>query len=538
MEYEIHPAIGIARVGSSRTGGENSYFVGPEPDNSPPSSYRDPVGDLKRQAARFRLFECRRDGRGTLVEASELPWSAVRGLTWTVHLANRKGVARRQYRTRPGFRNNATGSDDQDRALLIDSGPRSVMAPGRRQIFDGGAFRSTPVTLGEIAMDQNGRLLVWGGHGRAGSDPLQPRLDIETGHFADNDNWFDDISDGPVTATFRLANGNVAQATAWVIVGPPDFAPGIKNLVTLYDVLFDLAVKRGLLPPPTDLPEKVSFTRHIQPILNRALGYQWVNRAAAFGYDKRGTGHAPGGTGDFATRWAMLAEPSPASQELRASLVARLRNPDPHGPRPMTADLLLIPRLSDHQWYRSGAGNVLPLTATQYKIMQAWGAGDFVGDLGSPDETSELLPDALDRVALEACVGAALYPGVEVSGYIMNFPERFVHGKPFLISHDAVRPGEVTQYNAVPWHADFLYCSWEETQGLFPKRLGWWPAQRPDDVFTRVGGSEMVPWARGLGPDYQEMIDKWDRLGLVVDHGREGDSFFVEHERDMSALES
>ncbi len=99
-------------------------------------------------------------------------------------------------------------------------------------------------------MEPDGRLIVIGGHGRSGSDPVQPRLDLETGHFADNDNWYDDISDGPVTATVVLADGTVAQATAWVVVGPPDFAPGITNLITLYDLLFDLAVKRGILAAP------------------------------------------------------------------------------------------------------------------------------------------------------------------------------------------------------------------------------------------------------------------------------------------------
>jgi hypothetical protein len=110
---------------------------------------------------------------------------------------------------------------------------RSVSAPGERQVFDTGRFRTTPVFLGEIAMQSDGRLLVLGGHGRSGSDPLQPRLDIKFGHFADNDNWYDDIADGPVTATIELADGTRAEATAWVIVGPPDFAPGITNLITL-----------------------------------------------------------------------------------------------------------------------------------------------------------------------------------------------------------------------------------------------------------------------------------------------------------------
>jgi hypothetical protein len=534
--YEIHPAIGIARLGSSRLNSEVGFFIGPEPNLPPPTTYRDQQGYLKRQAARFRIFACRRNDRQKLLDATELTLAAVRRITWTVHLANRKGVARRQYGTRPGFRNDATGSDDRDSALIINPGPRSVSRPCERQVFDTGRFRDTAVPLGEMAMEPDGRLLVLGGYGRSGSDPPQPRLDLITGHFADNDHWYDDISDGPVTATIELGSGATVQSSAWVIVGPPDFAPGIKNLVTLYDLLFDLAVRRGVLPSPADSPAQVSFVRHVQPILSKSMGYRWVNRAAAVGYDGKGTGHAPGGAGDFEKMRRALADPSPQFRSLRSSLAGRLRNPDPGGRQPEIEPLELVPRLSDHEWLGSGAGNVLPLTRTQYRIMQAWAEGNFIGDLGQNAANDELLPDALDRMALEACVGGALYPGIEVNGLIMNFPERFQEAEPFRISLDAVRPGEVTSYNAVPWQADFLYCRWEETRGTMWKRLGWWPAQRPDDVYTRVGAPEMVTWARGIGADYQEMIDLWDRLGMVVERSFEGKPFFVEDERDTRAL--
>jgi hypothetical protein len=46
----------------------------------------------------------------------------------------------------------------------------------------------------------------------------------------------------------------------------------------------------------------------------------------------------------------------------------------------------------------------------------------------------------------------------------------------------------------------------------------------------------MVPRTRGLGEDYQDMVDKWDRLGIVVDHGSNGVPFFIEQERDTEAL--
>jgi len=534
ITYEIHPAIGIARLGSSQLSTEEGYFLGPEPGVSPPARYRDAAGFLKRQAARFRLFACERDDTGKLLDATEVTNDTVRRIAWTVHLVNRKGVARRQFLSGPGFRNQATGDDATDHALIIDAGPRTVMARREPQVFDTGKFRSTPVKLGEIVMQPDGRLLVLGGHGRSGSDPQQPRLDDRRGHFADNDNWFDDTSDGPVTATVELTNGEVVESRAWVVVAPPDFAPGITNLVTLYDLLFDQAVQRGVLKAPTDFGQPLSFTRHIRPILERGMDYRWVNRQTFFGFEDNGRGHGHGGAADFSIRWTALADPSPAAKARRAAVVGALRNPDRGAPLPQVK--WLIPRLSDAEWSRTGADNVLPLTPTQYKVMQAWANGDFVNDLSQNLPDDEMLPDALDRMALEACVGGSLYPGLEVNARIRSTPSWFVDGEPFRISHAVVRPGGVTQYNAVPWQTDFLACHWEESLGPMPKRLAWWPAQRPDDVFTSTDAADMVPWTRGLGDEYQDMVDKWDRLGFVVDKGVPEAPFFAESERDEDAL--
>ena len=71
-EYEIHPAIGIARLGSSSLTSSDGVFLGPEPGGLRPTRYRDPEGNLKRQAARFRVFKCRRDDTRRLLEATEL----------------------------------------------------------------------------------------------------------------------------------------------------------------------------------------------------------------------------------------------------------------------------------------------------------------------------------------------------------------------------------------------------------------------------------------------------------------------------------
>jgi len=84
--FEIHPSIGIARVGTSVR-----LFVGPEPDSEPPNRYRDGAGELLRQAARFRVFECERDDNHVLLDCREV--TPDRGtVEWTVHLANTKAA--------------------------------------------------------------------------------------------------------------------------------------------------------------------------------------------------------------------------------------------------------------------------------------------------------------------------------------------------------------------------------------------------------------------------------------------------------------
>ena len=217
----------------------------------------------------------------------------------------------------------------------------------------------------------------------------------------------------------------------------------------------------GLLKGPADDPSGVSFVRHVKPILDRTLG------------TAGSTARPPSATATAGPATAPAVRVTSPATGRRSPTVSRFGGAarslgdgcaTPTGaPSPAMNPLDLVPRLSDHQWFGSGPGNVLPLTLTQYQIMQAWGRGEFVDDLGKPVATTELLPDAITRVtASRHAWERTLYPGIEVNGTIMNFPERFLEGEPFRISHAAVKPGEVTQYNAVPWQADFLSCRWEE----------------------------------------------------------------------------
>jgi hypothetical protein len=509
ISYEVHPGIGIARVGSS-----DEFFVGPEPDGTPPSKYRDHAGNLLRQAARFRVFKCERDENRRLLSATEVI-PAAGTIAWTVHLANRKAVAETFFPTGlkipTGERPRRNPKEPDRQRLIIDPGPRSLMPPKQLERFDSGRFKDRIVPLGEIRREENGRLLVLGGFGQS-SFKREDGRPSPLNSFVDNSDWFDDISDGPVGAIVTAPDGQIHQVTSsWVIIAPPDFAPGITNIVTLYDIALEVAVRRGWLVPPSH----PSFVSDVLPILARPLAYAWVSQLASLGHGSRRPG-------DFSSVWSTLADPQGDPFE-RSAIVRRLRHP--HTLPSSTP--LSMPRLNDS----THSTNVLALTPTQFAILQAWAAGNFVGNLDTPSQTSELLPDALDRMSLQACSGGPFYPGIEAGGILAKDE---IYSEPFRLDSDSLAPGEVTMGNAVPWQADFWDCKLEGQSGL-----GWWPAQRPDQVYPdldAVNALRFRNWDRSVD-GRKGMVDNWHRLGVVVEEsGPDGKSVFLEKERTFPDL--
>jgi hypothetical protein len=480
---KIHPAIGIARIGNSPTG----FFIGPElPGKSkrPTGGYKDSQGRIKRQAARFRLFGY--DANGKPVREISAKDAAI---TWTVHLANKKAA----WKTFDGLNPNSpprnAGVADRS-SLVIDPGPRSLSRPNMSAQFDNGKFLGMIVTLGEMRTDAAGRLLVLGGFGNSASPANKP---LPT--FANNDGWQDDVSDGPVTACVTLkANGQTIQAIgAWVICPPPDFAPPISHVITLYDTLLQVAVEKlGL-----KLPAKPSFTRDIYPILRRAIDTKWVSKMVA-------DAHA------HVTLDSVI--PPPGDPVMRKAIFKRLRNPSTAGSTVTEGkDMPMV-----HSDYYPADSNE-PLTKIQYRAMKKWKDGNFVSDWpGPPKQDKVITPAGLDRAALEACVGGAFYPGIEAS-WLLRDSYNFI--EPFRLDPAGLQPGDVTKQMAVPWQADFNDCTQDGA-------LAWWPAQRPDDVFPAAGGGQ-VSWVRDLVSTSADMVANWHRLGFVVTKG----SKFLETER-------
>jgi hypothetical protein len=65
-------------------------------------------------------------------------------------------------------------------------------------------------------------------------------------------------------------------------------------------------------------------------------------------------------------------------------------------------------------------------------------------------------PAALTEAALEAAIGAPLYPGIEVS-WNAGKSEMYQLDKQFTIAKD-VQPGDLTKYLSLPWQSDFYDC--------------------------------------------------------------------------------
>ncbi|WP_026603638.1 LodA/GoxA family CTQ-dependent oxidase [Methylomonas sp. 11b] len=509
---KIFPPIGIARLGKS----PDSYFIGPEqpiPPTIPNGGYRDAFGLIKRQAARFRLFAF--DENNKLVE--EVTLDNAQSIEWTVKLANTKAAANRFFGkfdkddTAHGLRN----ADFQNRDQLKLT-PSPVSVSGRNENFsDLAASRLAglakeftvdqqfighhiQLSLGTATTDDIGRLLILGGYGESKS-PTGSSLHEPGSNFANHDGWYDDVSDGLVTARVTLPDGSQpVVVSAWVVVAPPKYAPGIQPIVTLYDTLLQAAVDRNLMPSPFANPEfKPSIERDIIPILTRAAQVRWVYSAGHQQFRPLGFHHT-------------FNNIPPAAAE---NVFNRLSTPSANPGEPGSGNGDMPKMWSDD--YPDGSNGTL--TRIQYTMMKMWTEGETeAGSPPSPDDP--ITPAGLTRAALEPCVGAAFFPGIEVSWKTRDL---FAFIEPFRLDPTQVHPGDLTSQMSLPWQSDFLDCAVESGNG--PDDLVWWPAQRPVDVL-KPGSNTYIPWARvsdvnSVAMSVEEMIDGWNHLAFVVEGG-------------------
>ena len=566
VRASIHPAIGVARVGNSKE--PDGYFVGPEVPDQPAlheGCYKDKHGALKRQGVQFRIYGW--NAAGEVVGEITADNATIE---WTVHLANKK-AAWYQFQlaldipeaaaqtTPPSARRNASVTGSDRAKLVIDPGPRTIdgrNSQGPQFHFDTGTFFHLKVPLGELRTDVAGRLLVLGGFGLSQSLSGAPP---ET--FANNDEWHDDTSDGPVDAKVQINGKAIPVEGAWIVVGPPNYAPALKTTRTLFDLLRDRMIKWGFVAPPTP----ISFQRHIRPIFERLAGLQWVNQGFASWF-------GAGTPFDVERLLPRLADKSAGNSEFRTRIFRQFRNPEP-GNR----------RLGDSLWpqfYGDALDSLAPaspqnpdpsaavphalasLSESQLEWLRAWSRGRFDSDVpaAKPQSLGEVAladqPPALDEAALDFCLADAFHPGCELT-WTMRIHHQYTG--PFRIKRRigpepdfgavllpavAISPtgplngaaaGDLTKWMAVPWQTDTASClsgySFFNTSPTLPT---FWPARVPNTVLREVDykivmdtansqATRMEAFFRRLDwfrvfpgdDDIQRMIAEFHKLGIV-----------------------
>jgi hypothetical protein len=193
--------------------------------------------------------------------------------------------------------------------------------------------------------------------------------------------------------------------------------------------------------------------------------------------------------------YVALADNTTASANLRKTVGARLKKPG-------LRDFVVPDYLS--------------------KYIEQWIAGDFVSDL-TLEMPPQSKPVQLDIAALQACVGAGFFPGIEAS---VTLRDKEIYAEPLRLDHSntaKVFPGCLTEIMAVPWQADFNDCA----GGI------WWPSQRPDIAMLNPAQvpESKADWANPIS-DHQGMIDNFQRLGFIVTVTSDTETVFVEAERD------
>jgi L-lysine 6-oxidase len=615
--YEVHPSIGIARLGNSQL----SFYLAPETLGGlprecdingnpiivsgvpkPVKQFKDAQGCIRRQGAQFKIFAyddatSNHPGREVTLEDKE-----IESMQWTVHLANKKaswyrtselagdlmlGETNSYQARRVPSRNPGMQGEKQRQTLIIDPGPRSVNQPGQTSFnrdnipkdYTYGFFPSpsmTPYpinTLGDILMDTSGRLVVLGGLGNAcGNDVIAT--------FTGENGWYDDISDGPVYCELKVKGvPGAIQLKAWVIVGPPKFAPELRNIATLSDVMYDVGVRyMGLVPELYD-PRRwpggwnpdyqANYESDIRPIIERPADYIWVANIpsmVAFSAPK------------FDPRDA-----SAANLPSRRNYFSYFRQPG-ESELGVQHEVLMSPNGIPMMPLNAGTNPVsnhnidkfMSLSLTQYMLLKQWADGKFTVGGAVPNPPGI---HSLDQASVGNCVGHPMSPGIEVSWNTRNpiiyetpyhikhrYDEAYYQKNGLSPSHDectgeGCEPGDLTKRMSPPWQADFYQCTIEYINFTDPNSnldfatgiptpptyyTYWWPPQAPMYVMSGamtteeqqaagVTGGYQVYFLRGA-PNISLLVECWKYMGFVLNQNTGPDRreypYFVEKERN------
>ena len=293
------------------------------------------------------------------------------------------------------------------------------------------------------------------------------------------------------------------------------------------------------------------------------------------------------GPHDFAQRMDELADPK-KNAALRRQIFNQFRYPQQHGSYAQLS--AQSPRkygeprsITEWPWIYGDGGSYenpspqgfLSITKLMYQYLSQWANGDFIADWNGPPPRQDLddllvpeQPAALDRAALEHCLGGPFHPGSELpwilrhaTVYCMPFrihergdclPEpdygdelepsqvydvgaqTATHGGPLF----AQGPGDLTRWMAVPWQTDSASCRSGYEPSFDPHLPTYWPARVPNHVLSEKDYAIVMDadqplearqeafrrrsvWYRFLGPDedfygqINRMVQIYGEMGVL-----------------------
>lgn len=560
----IYPPIGVSRIGNS-----NEYFLSSDLPGIPPDpkgGFKDSMGRVKKQVARFRIYAFNKEGE----VLQEIIQTKETSIEWRVHVANIKS-AWYQFNNALDLVGSAipsvlrNKSEENREELIINPGTRTITGKnqqGEAYQFNSGTFYKKNVPLGEIRTDEDGRLLFFGGNGDSASKDNKPAIT-----FANNEGWHDDTCDGTIRAKVVINGQEFEAKPAMVAVTPPDFGPGLYGVVTMNDVVQDLFIREMNFPNPS--AKEIRFWTHIYPILERMTNTQWVNQGFFMLFGK----NSPS---DFTNHDILkkLSDPSSVFKADRNRVFDWFRDPDSQKYTPTK-----VP-----PFYGDGFGEYtkialvdLPITRTQYSRLKKWAEGDFVTGEPATQKPFDQLSlteqiNALNQAPLEECLGGPFHPGIELtwpmrvklmweSPYRLNIMEEGrlpnLDFGPLLSTVIALGekgplsssgPGSLTRWLGVPWQTDEASClSGYDTSTYLPLP-SFWAARVPnqilsEDSFDRMGVHSLniaqrlkhfdyrQDWLRDFGSDYTKkinlMVKEWHELGIIAPAEQNNENEFL-----------
>ncbi|MGM8227833.1 LodA/GoxA family CTQ-dependent oxidase [Cellvibrio sp. ARAG 10.3] len=612
-EYYLAPETAAGKLVDKQTGIFGGLPIKTGTENTPieASDLRDNQQNPKRQAARFRIYAY--DTPQTVYPSTDpgrevkigdvVNGKTIKDIIWQVHLANKKannytitsankeeeGIFAYEDSKTPPVRNETLipgnpSNPERLTKLVIDAGPRALSAstngaatlhfnattPATYTDSTGGIYQAAHYpfsfpndhfstfnprgvidTLGQMTIEANtGRLIVVGGYGRA-SGIVENGKPPALNDAIDNDKWFDDTSDGPVTATIIFNDGSTASVVhGWVVCTDPGFAPQTRNVVSTWDDAFSTWVEQLNLIPAMhangsyNTDYTASFDEHVMPIFHGALLQRWNTNLPSAGVN----GH----------NFVASIKPGDNPKEKIPNLKSLIR--DPNNPQENSEGVKMPLALGD------AMKSFLSLTPTQYFLLMQWYDGKSVAAapvMGFGEQ--------LDQVVLENCLGGRYSPGIDLTFIVRDVnlyaqqwqgttgPFRInmqpldysnaTSGQPFLregyvpLRTAAVEPGDLCKFMSLPWHTDYNSCA-THTPDPNPSgnnTLYWsWPAQRPVNVYPadqctysngkwNLGGQVFsvrgnegqgthsdFPQQEGRYQCYFDFVQNWQKVGFVI----------------------